>query len=229
MSNTIIITWVRNGMTLGTKWYGTKPFGYEMTRNRHTDIAIQPILKPLHLRAPASRGKDVLSNTDTVTVSDLRLRVRSCTQISRITHGGGWGGGGVGGICTCITWVGGGGGYLPRTGRSIQGGGGGLPWMAGRSIAMLVSQPSRARGRGSRYSHPLLLANLYMVWEREGEEEVGSGDPTSLPWPCHGPFESRVVIGLLIPKQTWRTQWEEQSIWKQILFIVGNNIFWINN
>ena len=21
------------------------------------------------------------------------------------------------------------------------------------------------------------------IWEREGEEEVGSGDPTSLPWP----------------------------------------------
>ena len=26
MSNTIIIIWVRNGMTLGTKWYGTKRF-----------------------------------------------------------------------------------------------------------------------------------------------------------------------------------------------------------
>ena len=29
-----IITWVRNGMALGTKWYGTRAHGYEMTRNR---------------------------------------------------------------------------------------------------------------------------------------------------------------------------------------------------
>ena len=34
MSNTIIITWVRNGMALGTKWYGTRAHGYEMTRNQ---------------------------------------------------------------------------------------------------------------------------------------------------------------------------------------------------
>ena len=34
MSNTIIITWVRNGMALGTKWYGTRAHRYEMTRNR---------------------------------------------------------------------------------------------------------------------------------------------------------------------------------------------------
>ena len=33
MSNTIIITWVRNGMALGTKWYGTRAHRYEMTRN----------------------------------------------------------------------------------------------------------------------------------------------------------------------------------------------------
>ena len=36
MSNTIIITWVRNGMALGTKWYGTRTHGYEMTRNHFT-------------------------------------------------------------------------------------------------------------------------------------------------------------------------------------------------
>ena len=30
MSNIIIITWLRNGMTLVTKWYGSKWFDYEM-------------------------------------------------------------------------------------------------------------------------------------------------------------------------------------------------------
>ena len=30
----LLQSWVRNGMILGTKWYGTKRFGHEMTRNR---------------------------------------------------------------------------------------------------------------------------------------------------------------------------------------------------
>ena len=53
---------------------------------------------------------------------------------------------------------------------------------------------------------PFLTLGYWPLYirEREGEEEVGSGDPTSLP--C--PFESRAVIGPLIPKQTWRTQRE---------------------
>ena len=48
LSNTIIITWVRNGMTLGTKWYGTKRFGYEMTRNpRNNCVSVSKESCPL--------------------------------------------------------------------------------------------------------------------------------------------------------------------------------------
>ena len=45
------------------------------------------------------------------------------------------------------------------------------------------------------------------IWEREGEEEVGSGDPNSLPWPIW----KLSCDWYVDTKQTWQTQWGEKG------------------
>ena len=52
MSNTIIITWVRNGMALGTKWYGTRAHRYEMTRNLVIHVSLQRVQPQSHKLNP---------------------------------------------------------------------------------------------------------------------------------------------------------------------------------